>query len=98
MWYIQINQYKPQKMNIVQTSKTAIKWRHQIKEPDKLDILYIFAQEDIQGSYNVQITVGQDTFHLGTLNNSTAAIQSEPNFPIGSGTKCYVSIEQKLNH
>ncbi len=53
MWYIQINQHQPQKINAVQTSKTASKWQHKIKEPDKLDILYVFTQEYIQGSYTV---------------------------------------------
>ncbi len=99
MWYIQIDRHVPQKIHpVAQSKSSAIKWQYHIKEPDKLDILYIFHQADtIQGAYSVRITVGSAEFYLGSINHNVAALQSEPNFPIESGTKCFVTIQQEAN-
>ncbi len=47
MWYIQIDGNVPQQIHpVAQSKSTSIKWQYHIKEPDKLDILYISSRRD----------------------------------------------------
>ena len=81
------------------TNDKATKWQFQLKAPERLQILYIFNQYNfVKGSFNITVAIGAlPEFHLGVINNSNPALQSEPNFPIQRGTKCFVSIEQQMN-
>lgn len=108
MWYIQIDNNYPQKMNGIginsspwnnsknRNNSKITKWRYQISTPETLKIFYIFNQYNvIKGSFNVTVQMSNHApFHLGQLNQSTPSLQSEPNFPIQRGTKCFVTITQ----
>eukprot|EP01083_Nonionella_stella_P303958 1054123_1 len=101
MWYIQINNNYPQKMNsswIAFTKNSKVtKWYLQIPNAEKVDIIYVFNQYNVvKGSYRIQIKIGGlPEFHLGVINNNNPALQTEPNFPIQRGTKCFVTVQQQ---
>ena len=107
MWYIQIDNNYPVKMNGIGSSSwnnnskknennnvKITKWRYQITMPETLKIFYIFNQYNvIKGSFSVTVQIGTHApFHLGQLTQSTPSLQSEPNFPIQSKTKCFVTV------
>ena len=108
MWYIQIDNNYPKKMNGIgihsspwnnsknRNNAKITKWRYQISTPETLKIFYIFNQYNvIKGSFNVTVQIGTHApFHLGQLNQSTPSLQSEPNFPIQRGTKCFATVTQ----
>ena len=107
MWYIQIDTNFPVKMNGIGFSRTqtknnakVTKWRYQISYPETLKIFYIFNEYNvIKGTFNVTVQVGTlPEFHLGQLSQSIPSLQSEPNFPIQRGTKCFVTITQNAQN
>ena len=100
MWYIQINNNVPQKMvpsdEVNKNAKQRTKWQFRIAHPETLDILYIFNEySGIKHSYTIKVSVGSlPEFHLGSIDNTTPYLQSEPNFPIQPNVRCYVTMEQ----
>ena len=99
MWYVQVNQSSPQRLNSTKTTpgrsvETLRRWTFNIPSPENLKILYIFNPlDDVKQAHSVQITVGSlPPFHLGVLSHDTPALQTEPNFPIQRGTRCTLTI------
>lgn len=108
MWYIQVDNNYPVKMEALNSSSPwskkniikVTKWHYQIKAPESLNIFYICNQYNvIKGCFNVTIQIGAlKPFYLGQINTKRPSLQSEPNFPIQRGTKCFVIIEQNMEN